>query len=74
MGRLGIDFVDAASVDAAARASTAAALMVAFVWDHLACDDERAGALAGELGVDPAIGRLLMLRGIDRPGRTPTAS
>jgi single-stranded-DNA-specific exonuclease len=38
--------------------------MVAYVWDHLACDDVRARALAEELGLDPAIGRLLVLRGI----------
>ena len=38
--------------------------MVACVWDHLACDDVQALALAEDLGLDPAIGRLLVLRGI----------
>ena len=38
--------------------------MVAYLWDHLACDAGRAGALAQELGGEPAIGRLLVLRGI----------
>jgi len=38
--------------------------MVAYLWDHLACDDVQALALAEDLGLDPAIGRLLVLRGI----------
>jgi single-stranded-DNA-specific exonuclease len=41
--------------------------MVAYVWDHLTCDDQRAGALAADLGLDPVIGRLLVLRGITDP-------
>jgi single-stranded-DNA-specific exonuclease len=39
--------------------------MVSYVWDHLDCDEGRASALAAELGVDPVLGRLLLLRGID---------
>ena len=54
--------------------AVAAALMVAYVWDHLACDDQRAGALAAELGLDPVIGRLLVLRGHHRAGRGAAGS
>jgi len=41
--------------------------MVSYVWDHLACDDARASALAADLGLEPAIGRLLLLRGLADP-------
>lgn len=39
----------------------------AAVWRRLECDDERAGALARELGVSPVVARLLVLRGVATP-------
>jgi single-stranded-DNA-specific exonuclease len=38
--------------------------MVAYRWQHEACDDAAAGELARAAGVDPAVARLLMLRGV----------
>lgn len=38
--------------------------MIAYRWDHLACDDAVASRLAAELGLDPIVGRLLVLRGV----------
>jgi len=41
--------------------------MVSYLWEHLACDDASAVRLADALGVDPVVGRLLILRGITDP-------
>jgi len=38
--------------------------MVPYLWECQTCDDEAAAALARAAGVEPAIARLLMLRGI----------
>ena len=38
--------------------------MVPYRWDHEACDEEAAAALSRATGLDPAIARLLVLRGI----------
>jgi single-stranded-DNA-specific exonuclease len=38
--------------------------MVSYRWEHEACDDAAAGELARAAGVDPAVARLLLLRGI----------
>jgi single-stranded-DNA-specific exonuclease len=38
--------------------------MVPYRWEHEVCDDEAAGELARAAGVDPAVARLLILRGI----------
>jgi single-stranded-DNA-specific exonuclease len=38
--------------------------MVPYRWQHEVCDDEAAGELARAAGVDPAVARLLILRGI----------
>ena len=46
--------------------------MVPYRWEHEACDDAAAGELARAAGVDPAIARLLILRGVtdaDAAGR-----
>ena len=37
------------------------------IWDHLAADDEAAGALARALDLDPIVARLLTLRGLSDP-------
>ena len=38
--------------------------MVPYRWEHEACDEAAAGELARDAGVEPAIARLLLLRGI----------
>jgi len=38
--------------------------MVPYRWEHEACDETAAGELARAAGVDPAIARLLILRGV----------
>jgi len=38
--------------------------MVPYRWEQEVCDDEAAGELARAAGVDPAVARLLILRGI----------
>ncbi len=41
--------------------------MVSYYWDHLVCDAGRARHLSDAVGVDPLLGRLLLLRGITGP-------
>ena len=44
--------------------SGSAAAPVRLIWDHQACDEREAGALAASTAVDPFVARLLVLRGI----------
>jgi single-stranded-DNA-specific exonuclease len=41
--------------------------MVSYLWEHLACDDAAAVRLAQAVGLDPVVGRLLLLRGVTDP-------
>ena len=43
---------------------SAAAAPVRLIWDHQACDERAAGALAASTAVDPFVARLLVLRGV----------
>jgi single-stranded-DNA-specific exonuclease len=41
--------------------------MVPYLWEFLSCDEAAASRLAGELALDPAVARLLVLRGVTDP-------
>ncbi len=41
--------------------------MIPFLWERIACNAEACSTLAQELGISPAVARLLVIRGVDSP-------
>jgi single-stranded-DNA-specific exonuclease len=41
--------------------------VIPFLWERIACNAEACSTLAQELGISPAVARLLVIRGVDSP-------